>query len=209
MTIEQTPNEPAPTPNAAPAPQPQPAIAPEVLAMIEAAKSSAYNAGAKDTRIAFEAKLKSPPAQPAPQPNPATPAAPVDALAILALRDAFDDATADLNLPSAQKKFLRDQVMTNRPADVGAYVTQFVSVWGPSSTAPPSTPSATPSATAPTAPNATPVTARPATPPPLPVSDDAPLLSMTDDQRNALARRIGNKAFAERLTRELPHTRIV
>ena len=66
MTTEQTMTDaPSAPPPAAPAPQPAaPTITPEVQALIEAAKSSAYNAGAKDARLALEAKFKSPPSAP-------------------------------------------------------------------------------------------------------------------------------------------------
>jgi hypothetical protein len=210
MTTEQTMTDaPSTPPPAAPAPQPAaPTITPEVQALIEAAKSSAYNAGAKDARLALEAKFKSPPsAPPAAPPQPAP--APVDALAILKLRDDFDDATADLGLPSAQKKFLREQVMATRPPDVSAFVRSFVDVWGPKPAATAaSTVTINQPVTTPATPHAPPVVSRPAAPAPQPVADDAPILSMTPDQRIELERRIGNKAFTDRLMRELPNTRI-
>lgn len=210
MTTEQTMTDaPSTPPPAAPAPQPAaPTITPEVQALIEAAKSSAYNAGAKDARLALEAKFKSPPsAPPAAPPQPAP--APVDALAILKLRDDFDDATADLGLPSVQKKFLREQVMATRPPDVSAFVRSFVDVWGPKPAAPAaSTVTLNQPVTTPVTPHAPPVVSRPAAPALQPVADDAPILSMTPDQRIELERRIGNKAFTDRLMRELPNTRI-
>ncbi len=211
MTTEQTMTDaPSTPPPAAPAPQPAaPTITPEVQALIEAAKSSAYNAGAKDARLALEAKFKSAPsAPPAATPQPAP--TPVDALAILKLRDDFDDATADLGLPSAQRRFLREQVMTQRPPDVSAFVRSFVDVWGPkpAATTAASTVTINQPVTTPATPNAPPVVSRPAAPAPQPVADDAPILSMTPDQRIELERRIGNKAYTDRLMRELPNTRI-
>jgi hypothetical protein len=211
MTTEQTMTDaPSTPPPAAPAPQPAaPTITPEVQALIEAAKSSAYNAGAKDARIALEAKFKSPPSAPPAAVTPPAAPSPVDALAILKLRDDFDDATADLGLPSVQKKFLREQVMATRPPDVSAFVRSFVDVWGPKPAAPTaSTVTINQPVTTPATPNAPPVVSRPAAPAPQPVADDAPILSMTPDQRIELERRIGNKAFTDRLMRELPNTRI-
>ena len=209
MTTDQAPTEPtAPPPPAAPAPQPSPQpIAPDVQALIEAAKMSAYNAGAKDTRVAYEAKIRSMSSAPPAAATPTAPVAPTDVGVILKLRDDFDDATAALALPVAQKKFLREQVMSQRPPDVEAFVRSFVDVWGqPAATAaPPATTTTTPGTPAPLA---QPVVSRPAAPPPQAVTDDAPILSMTPDQRIALARRIGDKAFADRLMSEAPHTRI-
>jgi hypothetical protein len=194
---------------AAPVTQPtSPAITPEIQAMIDAARAEGRNSGAADARRALEGKFKSPPsAPPAAPPQPAP--APVDALAILKLRDDFDDATADLGLPSAQKKFLREQVMATRPPDVSAFVRSFVDVWGPKPAATAaSTVTINQPVTTPATPHAPPVVSRPAAPAPQPVADDAPILSMTPDQRIELERRIGNKAFTDRLMRELPNTRI-
>lgn len=205
MTTEQTMTDaPSAPPPAAPAPQPAaPTITPEVQALIEAAKSSAYNAGAKDARLALEAKFKSPPsAPPAATPQPAP--APVDALAILKLRDDFDDATADLQLAAAQKKFLREQVMAQRPSDVAAYVRGFVDVWGnkPAASAATTTNVTNPAPATP----AQPATAMPGTTPPATVTADTPLTSLGKTDLDAAIRRLGPHEFSKRWMSELANT---
>ena len=42
----------------------------------------------------------------------------------------IDDATADLSMAAAQKRFLRERVMAERPSDVAGYVRTFAETWG-------------------------------------------------------------------------------
>jgi len=176
--------------------------------MIDAAKREAYNAGAATPRRAFEERLKAekPSAASAPQatrseqPAPTAPSA--DPLAIIKLRDDFDDATADLNLPAAQRKFLREQVMTNRPADVAGYVRQFVDVWRPAnaSNVTPNPAPASPPAVAPPSPMPG------GTPPAAPVvTNDTPVLAILrsdPSQVDRLAADLGPAKFADRVLAE-------
>lgn len=202
---------------AAPAPQPAsaPAVTPDIQAMIESARREAYNSGAADTRRALAGK---PPRQPATttateQPDQA-PAPSVDALSLIRLRDEFDDATADLNLGGQQRRFLREQVMSQRPANVSDFVRQFVSVWGgPPAPQSPHQVTANHQAPPTTAPTATaqltaPVTAGSPPPPPPAVRTDQRIVDMTPRDRAALAKSIGTMAFRDRLYSEIASTRI-
>lgn len=203
-------NETPSTPTA-PAPQsPAPTITPEIQALIEAARAEGRNSGAAETRRAFEARQQRPQAsapQPAAQPraesntpDPATP----DPLAILKLRDDFDDATADLALAAPQRRFLREQVMTQRPPDVAAFVRGFVDVWG----AKPAAPAATTTNVTNPAPAtpAQPATPMPGTTPPVTVTADTPLTSLGKSDLDAAIRRLGPHEFAKRWFAELAST---
>ena len=193
----------------APAPQSAaPAITPEIQAMIDAARAEGRNSGAAETRRAMEAKLRgqAPAPQPAAQPraesNTLDPAA-ADPLAILKLRDDFDDATADLGLPATQRRFLREQVMSQRPSDVAAFVRGFVDVWG----AKPAASTATTNVTNPApATPAHPATPMPGTTPPVTVTADTPLTSLGKTDLDAAIRRLGVHEFSKRWFSELAMT---
>lgn len=219
MTTEATQVDPAmPAPPAAPAPQPAaPMITPEIQALIDAAKSSAYNAGAKDARTSIEAKLRGQDPKP-PTPTPTAPRADAtDALAILAIRDAFDDAMGDLTLKASQRKLLRTAVMRDQPKDVAAYVASFVADAGWNQAAPAAVTAPAPAAAPVTppqpiiAPPGAPVTDRSPPPPAYVVTDSTPLLQMKPHDREAvLAKYIaelgnekGNAKFADRYMEEL------
>ncbi len=189
----------------APAPQSAaPTITPEIQALIEAARVEGRNSGAAETRRAFEAKQRQPSAAPAPQPRteptPEPSAPQPDPLAILKLRDDFDDATADLQLAATQRRFLRERVMAERPSDVAAYVRGFVDVWGSK----PAAPAATTNVTnpAPTT-SAQPATAMPGTTPPATVTADTPLTSLGKTDLEAAIRRLGPHKFAQQWMSEL------
>lgn len=216
MTIEAAQTDNAnPSPPAAPAPQPAgPMITPEIQALIDQAKSSAYNAGAKDARTSIEAKLRGQDPKPPALTPPPTRADTTDALAILNLRDAFDDAMGDLSLKASQRKLLRTAVMRDQPADVSAYVAGFVADAGWNSAAPAATATAPLPAPPPqptTAPPGAPVTDRSPPPPPHVVTDSTPLLQMRPHDREAvLAKYIaelgfqkGNDKYADRYMAEL------
>ena len=206
-----------PAPQAAPAPQPiASTITPEIQAMIDAAKSSAYNAGAKDARTSIEAKIRGQdPKPPAPTPTPAPRTDDLDARALISLRDAFDDAVGDLTLKATQRKLLRTAVMRDAPTDVTKYVADFVADAAWTSTAPAVI--AAPAHTlAPTpqpiiAPPGAPVTDRSPPPPPYVVTDSTPLVQMRPHDRDAVLKKLiaehgwqkGNDVFAERFMSEL------
>src|SRR5690242_14871020 len=121
--LPETPSTPAP---AAPAAQPAPAgDPPDVQARIDAEAKKARDAAWADARRHYEGKAKGK-TQPTPEPQPETTADP------FALRDALDDATAEMTLTKGQRQLLRDAVMTKRPGDVDAFVKDYAAKagWG-------------------------------------------------------------------------------
>lgn len=216
MADEQTPNTDTTAQPAAPATQPSagaPQITPEIQALIDKAASEAAqqakNAAWAEARRTFEAKSKTanggqPPQPPKPEPPPNGNGQ--DALALIALRDAFDDATSDLTLTGAQKKFVRELVMKERPSDVADYVSNFVTMSGwnskPVPAGPAAAPAPAPTTTAAAAPTV-PVTSRATAPAPSGPTDDTPILSMSDADRKALIAKIGDIKYAERVLKEV------
>lgn len=203
MADEQNPNNTDTTTQpAAPATQPAATSTPAFTqADIDAAREQAKNAAWAEARRTFEKKQQASGGTQATPSNTAQ-TAPVDPLAILKLRDDFDDATSDLTLNSDQKKFLRNLVMEKRPDNVGEYVTSFVKAWGASKPATPATPA--PETPAPkTTPQGPPVTGSgaPANPTHT-VTEDTPILRMSDSDKIALRRKIGDVAFVERMRKE-------
>ncbi len=203
----------APTPPAAPVTPPAnpgtPAVTPEVQALIDQARADertkTSNSVWKQAREKYEkGSGGQPPSPPKTEPNGNG----QDVLAILATRDAFDDATSDLSLTGAQKKFVRDLVMKERPTDVAEYVSNFVTLsgWSNSKPIPPAAPATgvQPALPAnPAVPANPPVTSRGTPPPAAGPTDDTPIMSMSEADKRALADKIGPKAFAERHLREL------
>lgn len=162
--------------------------------------------------------------RPAAQPAPATTATqrtadPADALALIELRDAFDDAVGDLSLKAKQRALLRTSVMRDRPADVGAYVAKFVddAGWSMSTTTPTQATSApVAQAAAATAQPAHPVTDRSPPPPSYVVTESTPLLQMKPHDRDAALAKLvaqhgvdkGNAMYVERYMAELTRDRV-
>jgi hypothetical protein len=218
MADEQNPNNDMTATQAAPAPQPgngSPQITPEIQALIDAAKAEAAqqakNAAWAEARRTFEAKQKPSGAQPPQQQATKDTAAGngQDALAIIKLRDDFDDAVGDLSLTGAQKKFLREMVMEKRPDDVSGYVSNFVQLsgWKAGTATTPATPASAPAA--PQAPQGPPVTGSgaPANPTNV-VTDDTPILRLSNEAREALRRRIGDAAYVDRMRKEFRTVRV-
>lgn len=113
-----------------------------------------------------------------------------DVHAILALRDAFDDAMGDTPLKATQKALLRENVMRDRPDDVTAYVAKFVERAGWSTT-----PAATNNQPAPGPQAGAPPAAGPgmpgATPPARVITADTSIFDMSPTDQAALAARLG------------------
>lgn len=192
-----------PTPPAAPAPQPGAYSQADVDRLVSEASRKAHDAAWAEARRREAATRQRPAAADAPQPRTETPPEPQahpDPLAILKLRDDFDDATADLQLAAPQRRFLREQVMATRPPDVAAFVRGFVDVWGSK----PAAPAATTSVTnpAPTT-SAQPATAMLGTTPPATVTADTPLTSLGKTDLDAAIRRLGPHEFSKRWMSEL------
>lgn len=203
-----------PTPPAAPAPQPgigTPAISPELQAIIDArvaeAAQKASNAAWAEARRTFEGKSKagavSPPvaAPPAPAQTAATPTVTVDT-------DALTDALDEFTFDKEQRREIRAAARRENPADVDGFVSKWARMFGKAGQNPPgnvvSAPQGAPIATPPpVAPGTPPVTSR-ATPPNHGTpTDDTPILSMSDSDRRALAAKIGDIKFAERMLKEM------
>lgn len=207
MADEQNQNPDA-TPNGTPqaAPAPQPVAAPSTQVDIEAIKREAYNAGAAAARRAHEGKAPANPPPPKSEPQPAPQSDPPGTLAILKLRDDFDDATADLSMAAAQKRFLRERVMAERPSDVAGYVRTFAETWGIKTVNPAPAPNgaALPGqAPQPGAPSPPPTPMPAGSPPSKVVTEDTPILALSSADRIDLARRIGPFEFRKRLMGQL------
>lgn len=186
-------------------------VTPEVQALIDAARADertkTSNSVWKQAREKYEKGQGGQQPQQPPKQEPPPNGNGQDALAILALRDAFDDATSELTLTGPQKKFVRELVMKERPADVADYVSNFVTLSGWNAKQPiPAAPAtgAQPAQPAnPVVPSGPPVTSRGTPPPAATPTDDVPIMSMSEADKRALAARIGDKAFAERFLKEL------
>lgn len=139
--------------------------------------------------------------QPASDDKPKTPATTED---VLAIRDAFDDATSELRLTKDQRSLLREHVMSRRPSsvDVDSVVSDYVRRAGWSA------PAATPAAPAqqgaaqPAAPaqpsNAIPASSRGAPPAPqIPLEEMNPW-TMSEADRDAFIKSKGIKVYLEK-----------
>jgi len=216
MPPDDQPTEPTTTASppgpAAPAAFDPSALPPEAIAWIEAEKRKASDAAAAAARKAALGKGSPAPAPTPPAPQPAASGAD-DAIAILALRDAFDDAIGDLPIKSTQKSLVREAVMRDRPTDVSAYVSRFIERAGWNSAAPAAPQPAAPAAPAP-APQApaVPSTHR-APPPPAPVfTENTSILTIASGGNFAavdrLVEELGVDKFNERLMAELKRTKV-
>lgn len=124
-----------------------------------------------------------------------------DPSSLLALRDAFDDATSEMKLTKGQRSLLRESVMSKRiaPSDVDGYVQDYASRAGWSATTQAQQPDHKPANTAPPQPqNAIPASDRGSPPPPKAPLAEADILKMSESDRLALVREKGIKWFAER-----------
>lgn len=193
---------------AAPAAFDPSALSPEAIAWFEAEKRKASDAAAAAARRAEQEKAKPRPTTTTTASPPASPPAADDVTAILAMRDAFDDAVGDLPIKSTQKALLRESVMRDRPADVAGYVTRFAERAGWNLAAPAVPQPAVPASPSVPAAPAVPSTLRAPPPPPPAVTDTTPILSMSPGDREALVQRIGVEEFHKRLMPELVKTRV-
>lgn len=216
MADDQTPTEPNPNASqpgaAAPAAFDPSTLPPEAIAWFEAERRKASDAAAAAARRAEQEKAK-PRSAPNPTP-PASPPAADDVTAILAMRDAFDDAVGDLPIKSQQKALMREAVMRDRPADVAGYVARFTERAGWNTAGQPAPQPAAPASSTPVTPQApaVPATHR-APPPPAPVfTENTPLLSIATSGNFAaiekLADDLGVDKFVERLLLEAKRTRV-
>lgn len=145
---------------------------------------------------------------PAPQPKKTEGAASPDPLAILALRDAFDDATSELKLTKGQRSLLREHVMRVQPgtAEVETMVSDFVSRagWLSQAEAPKAPATSTTNPTVPVTPSPAPISDRGSPAPAQPVGWRLELaqnpLKMSAGAKQAMDAELGvDKARKQRL----------
>jgi hypothetical protein len=119
------------TPQAEPAAQPAAGATTltleQVQTMIAEATQKAHDSAYAKARRDYEGKQPKPPKTETKNETKPTEA---DPLAILALRDSFDEAIDGLTINAAQKKFLRDRVLKERPDDVKDFIANAVEVMG-------------------------------------------------------------------------------
>lgn len=182
--------------------------------MIDQARREAYDSGAASVRRAMQGKAQPATPPPARTEEPPPTAATPDVLSLMRLRDEFDDATAEVNLTGEQRRALRNQVMSQRPPDVAAFVKSFIDVWRPATTVPAtpaSNPTTTPQAPHPTAPPASLAQMPGAVPPAATVvTPDTPLaiLAKLDPARVDAMAKADPAGFVERLRREARGTQL-
>lgn len=127
-----------------------------------------------------------------------------DPSSLLALRDAFDDATSEMKLSKGQRSLLREHVMGKRPhpSDVDGVVSNYVSLAGwvtaPTNVAPVAAIAAQPAQAAP-ARNERPVSDRGSPPVSAVPLEEQNVISMTPSDRDALRKLKGDKWFADRV----------
>ena len=197
-----------------------PAITPEVQALIDAARADertkTSNSVWKQAREKYEKPNAGQQPTTPPKQDPPSSSSGQDATVLIKLRDDFDDAISDLSLSGAQRKFVRELVMKERPSDVADYVSNFVTLSGWNAKQPiPAGSGGAPSAPAPTTTAAAsptvPVTSRGVPPNPAGPTEDTPIKSMSEADRRALLNKLvgqhghekGNAMFADRMLREL------
>lgn len=200
----QAPQQPPPAP-AQPASPPQ--FTPDQLAWIEGEKTRASNAAAAAARRAEQSRHGNR-GEPQQQPQPSNQAqqpqgnAADPAQVYMRLRT-FDRAADKYGLSDAARAILEGDFNTANPQDPVGWVTQRAEAFGWKAAGPatPATPAPeTPAAK--TAPQGAPVTSSGAPANPTTVTDDTPILRMTEGDRIALRRRIGDAAYVERMRKE-------
>jgi hypothetical protein len=207
MADELTPNIDTPTTQAAPATQP---TAPATLALtqadVDAAVQRAKDATWAEARRTFEGKQKQSgggqPQQPKNE-QPATPTPTVDVRAEINRIRAFERAAGVYGLSSDALGILEDDFNSANPQDPAAWVAKRASAFGwkpagggtnPATPAPAPAPQVTSTGA--------PVSGGGAPSNPTKVTDDTPILRMSDEDREALRRRIGDFAYVDRMKKE-------
>lgn len=196
---------PSHAPPAAPAPQPSAtSITPDIQAMIDAAKQQAYNAGAAEVRRAFEAKGK--PNGGNERPAATSAASPhVDVSQEIARHRAFDRAVGKYDLSDKALGIIEAEFAAAKPSDPTAWFSERAEAFSfkrhGQSAASVTPPPATAPAAAPQ-PSGPPVTSNGAPSSPTAITDDTPILRLSPADQLALQKRIGVKAFTDRMTKE-------
>jgi hypothetical protein len=120
--------------------------------------------------------------------------------------DAFNDALSEFPFDKEQRRVVRDAARRENPADMDSFVANWGRMFGkaPGQTAAPPTTTPAAATTAPkTTPQAPPVTGAgaPANSTTV-VTDDTPILRMSEADRIALRRRIGDGPYVDRMRKE-------
>lgn len=203
------PAQEAPPANGAPAPNPLEQTVANLATLVEGLAKSVNSLHASDRR-AREGK------QPAAKPDDSAGTNPTadDPSSLLALRDAFDDSTAEMKLTKGQRQLLREHVMGKRPhpSDVDGYVTDYVARAGwaaaPQNHAAPV--AAQPAALAPKPQqNAQPVSDRGSPPPSQVPLHEADLVTMSESDRAHLLKEKGPVWYRAQLAKQLQGRRLL
>jgi hypothetical protein len=191
-------------PPAAPATQPTTSAPTFTQADIDAAKQQAYNAGAAEVRRALEGKQKQPAAQQPPKPEANTAAPSVDVRTEITRIRSFERAAGAFGLSAEALEILETDFHTANPPDPAAWVQTRAKAFGWKAPGQPSTPPATAATTAtpPSAPQGAPVTSTAAPASTTVVTDDTPIIRLSEADRGALLKRIGIKAYTDRMFSE-------
>lgn len=213
---------PMPPQPAAPAPQPDgtgtPAITPEIQALIDAraqdAATKAHNAAWKQAREKYEKPASGGQQPPPPKPNE-QPAHPPQNVAEVVRAEtnrirSFERAVGQYGLDDNAIAMLEEDLNAANPSDPAEWVHKRAKAFGwkaggsptPATPAPANTPAPQ------TAPKGAPVTGGGAPANPTTITDDTPILRMSDADRIALANRIGVVAYVDRMRKEFKNVRV-
>lgn len=211
----QTSIEPTTPPAASPAaPAEQPAApapmftAEQVVERERAAAQKAHDAAMAEARRLFEGKQRAtsqpPPAQQQPAQQPAAPAPAATSALDIARVVQFTTEAAQHGIPAKGIELLASRLDVERPTDVRAWVAEQADAYGWRKPTPTTTTATAPAATVtPAAANAQPVTgtAAPSNPTTV-VTEDTPLINLTEQQRQDWIKQHGWMKYTERFTRE-------
>lgn len=190
-----------------------PTITPEIQALIDAAAreaaTKANNAAWKQAREKYEKPAggggQAPPAKSETQSPPSSP--PVDVRAELNRIRSFERAAGQFGLSAEALEILEGDFNTANPQDPGAWVKQRAAAFGWKAAGSNPAPSA-PATPAPKAHQGPPVTGSGAPANPTTVTDDTPILRMSNEARESLRRTIGDAAYVERMRKEFRTVRV-
>lgn len=149
-----------------------------------------------------------PNAQPTAAPPPSNPPASGPVPSATYDAEALSDALAEFSFDKEQRAEIRAAARRDNPGDLDAFVSRWARMFGkqPGQATVPATPAAgtpPPSAVSTPAAPVVPVTSRGMPPNPATPTEDTPIMSMSEADKRALAARLGDKVFADRLLKEL------
>lgn len=197
-------SDPSTPPPAVATPAATPSNPPDIQAMIDAAAQKAHNAAWKQARETFE--KKSPATGGNERPAATSAASPhVDVSQEIARHRAFDRAVGKYDLSDKALGIIEAEFAAAKPSDPTAWFSERAEAFSfrrhGQSAASVTTPPATAPAAAPQ-PSGPPVTSNGAPSSPTAITDDTPILRLSPADQLALQKRIGVKAFTDRMTKE-------